>query len=187
MIVCVTGMPGSGKSVMSEIAEELNFEVIKMGRIFINEICSKYDIKPTETKKIRIHMTKIREKEGQEIVAKYTLSKIKESNSKNIFIEGVRNIQEIEFFRENLKDVKLISLWSETRNRMDRSLKRTKERLANEGDAEKTEEDLRFRDLQEVKTGVPVVMTMADYTIVNQGDYETFISECRNILNELMK
>ncbi len=185
MIVCVTGMPGSGKTKLCSVAEKTGYSCLRMGRVFVDEICRKYGIEPSDTKKIREHMTKIREKEGADVVAKTCAPKIKEllKKNKNIFIEGLRSPAEYEFLNKEFGKIKLIAIWSSTKNRMKRTLNRKEKR----GDTEKTEEEFLFREKQEIKVGVPEAMIMADYLIANEKSYASFLRYSKKVLKELLE
>lgn len=177
MIIGVTGMPASGKTVFSDIAQDMGFKIVKMGRVFINEICSRYGVDPSDAHAIRTHMTKIREKEGPEVVAKYCLSKIRESGDK-IIVDGIRSRAEADYFKTHFSDFITVSIWSSAKCRIGRSMKRIGER----SDAETTEEGLKYRDEQEIKVGVPDIMAMSDYCIVNELEYDAFVRKCEEFL-----
>lgn len=183
MIVCVTGMPASGKTKLCSVAEKIGYSCLRMGRVFVDEICKKYGIAPTDTQKIREYMTKIREMEGADVVAKTCAPKIKEllKKSRNVFIEGIRGPEEYEFLKKEFGKIKLISIWSSTKVRIMRMLGRKEKR----GDVEKTEKEFLFRDKQEIKVGVPEAMIMADYLIANEKSYTSFCRYSRKILERL--
>ena len=49
LLVCVVGMPGSGKSLVSQVARELGFDVVVMGDA-VREEAKRRGIEPTGPK-----------------------------------------------------------------------------------------------------------------------------------------
>ena len=67
MIVCITGMPGSGKSVAADIMKKRGFKVLEMGNV-VREMMRKKGIKITN-KSIREFALRLREEGGRTAVA----------------------------------------------------------------------------------------------------------------------
>jgi len=181
-------MPGSGKTTFKSVAERLGFKIIRMGRVFINELCKEYNIQPTDAKSIREHMTLIRKERGEDVVAKYCLPYVNEDASNKIFIEGVRSLAETRYFQENLDGAKvvLVGLWSSTRTRRERLLKRIKEgRECGDQDIDKSLKDIKDRDVIELRSGVGHALAMSDYLIINEGSFEEFTLSCEELLKAL--
>ncbi|MEM4204586.1 MAG: AAA family ATPase, partial [Candidatus Methanomethylicaceae archaeon] len=92
-------MPGSGKSVISETARSLGLKVIVMGDI-IREEAEARGIKKTPGSLGEL-MLALRKEEGNDVVAKRCLSKV--SDASVAVIEGIRSLDELNFFRRNAK------------------------------------------------------------------------------------
>lgn len=103
-VIGVSGLPGSGKNIISKIAKERSIHVIKMGNI-VREEAEKRDGDPGKT------AIDLRKEHGEYVLAKLTIEKIKglsnlDKNSKKanindfFVIEGIRSQFEIELFRK---------------------------------------------------------------------------------------
>ncbi|MDE1825136.1 MAG: AAA family ATPase [Candidatus Micrarchaeota archaeon] len=102
MIICVTGLPGSGKSTVAKLLRKRGFQQVEMRDAVIGRMKQKgMKITPDTVKKYAIS---VRKKYGKNIVAKYTMQNIvKMHRSKGIAIIGIRSIQEMEFFRKRFE------------------------------------------------------------------------------------
>jgi Dephospho-CoA kinase len=106
LVVLVTGMPGSGKSVVSEAARKVGYGVVRMGDA-IREIAAELGRQATDESLGDIAIS-IRAKYGAEIVARLTLHKAcTVYKSTPVVIEGVRSLEEVNFS----KDTRLGAIW----------------------------------------------------------------------------
>ncbi|MEM3382815.1 MAG: AAA family ATPase [Nitrososphaerales archaeon] len=158
-LILITGMPGSGKSIIKEIAEELGIPVIVMGDVIREEL--KRRSLEENAKNYEFVMKDIRAKLGDQIVAKMTAKKLELIKADIAFIDGVRSLKEVEYFKEIAKNVYILALLSPFQTRLKRLLLRN--RL---GDP-KNEKELDKRDREELKLGLGDVIAKADYYIIN--------------------
>ncbi|MGB9732344.1 MAG: AAA family ATPase [Candidatus Micrarchaeales archaeon] len=158
MIICITGMPGSGKSVAANYLARKGFEVIEMGDI-IRDKMKKEGIKITN-ESIREYALSLRKRFGNDIVAKLTVQKIN-GKRKNMVIVGVRSKKEIDYFRKRLGNFYVIAL---TAPKMVR-YKRLKER--GRQDDVVTMKEFKYREEKERKYGVESAIKNADFVIAN--------------------
>ena len=108
-IMGVSGMPGSGKSFISDIACERGAIMVSMGDI-IREEAKKRGEGTKETAK------NLRKEHGEYIVSELTIKKIKglqdEGVENAIIVEGIRSHHEVEMFKENFDNFIILSIFA---------------------------------------------------------------------------
>jgi len=173
-VIAFTGMPGSGKSEAVKVAIEMGIPVVRMGDCVWEEVKRRgLEINDENVGRIANEM---REKYGKDIWAKRTFEKIDPSWD-TVVIDGIRNIEEVEFFREKLgKDFTLVAIHASPETRYRRLMERRRE------DDSTTLEKIKERDERELRWGIGVVIAMADVIIVNEGSLDEFREEVENTL-----
>ena len=86
LIVCITGMPGAGKSTVASIAKDLGFMIVNLGD-FVRETALNENIEPTASN-LRELMIKLRKNHGEGIMAEMASKRIIKSQSKLIVIDA---------------------------------------------------------------------------------------------------
>jgi dephospho-CoA kinase len=161
MLFCITGMPGSGKSIISETARSSGFKVVPMGDVIREEAEAKGIAKtPANLGEL---MLKLRREEGNDVVAKRCLARIR--NERLSLIEGVRSMDELMYFKKN-SEICLIAVHASPETRFERLLKRGRP------DDPKDIETFRERDLRELNVGLGSVIALANKVFVNEGTVE---------------
>lgn len=177
-VIGVTGLPGSGKSIVARIAKSMGISIIRMGDIIRDE-ASKRDADIGKT------AVKLREEYGKYVVAERCVEIIKglnENNHKNYIIEGIRSPAEVKIFRKNFKYFKVIAIHSSPKTRFLRLKKRKR------SDDSPNFHEFNKRDNRELNFGIGDVIATANYMIVNEGPIWKFKNSIRNILkNEMEK
>jgi dephospho-CoA kinase len=158
LVICVTGMPGSGKSIVAEQAAKIGYRVIGMGEIIREEARSR-GVKESP-KSLGALMLSLRREEGKDVVAKRCLSKAQSGGPS--LIEGVRSLEELYFFHKNAP-VFLVAVHASPRSRYKRLLKRGR------ADDPKDYETFRKRDSRELRVGIGSVIALADSVLINEG------------------
>ena len=159
LIFCITGMPGSGKSVVSETAKSLGFRIVAMGDIIRDEAEAR-GIKMTPSS-LGALMLELRREEGQDVVAKRCLAKIHKRDGL-VIIEGLRSPEELYYLKNNA-EVLLIAVHASPATRFTRLLKRGRP------DDPKDYATFRERDQRELKLGLGSVIAQADKLFINEG------------------
>lgn len=177
-LICLTGMPGAGKTVVAEVARDLGLKVYSMGDIVREEVLKEKGALSWEDVK-RI-MFEIREKEGPRAVAKRVLKAMLRENWDVAVIEGVRSLKEIEEFK-TVGEVTVLAIHSSPMDRYERLRRR-----AREGDP-KSFEEMRERDLKELSLGLGDVIALADHMIVNNDTLESFKERAKELLLRLTR
>lgn len=178
MILCISGRSGSGKTEASKILSKLGFEIIEMGSI-IREEMKKQNI-PITPKDTKEFMLKLRELYGDDIVAKKTLEKIKNLQTTNIAIIGIRSTKEQSYFKTHLKNFYSISLLTPVEERF--------KRLSSRGrsdDPKNMEEFLKYREENQTKVGIDEAIENSQYKIENTGSLEDLEQNIFLLLKEL--
>ncbi|MEM4482845.1 MAG: AAA family ATPase [Candidatus Methanomethylicia archaeon] len=176
--MCLTGMPGAGKTIVSEIAKKMGIPTISMGDI-IREEAEIRSIEPTSNN-LGWLMMELREKMGANIVALRCIEKIERIKSDKILIEGVRNIEEIKEFK-NIGKVTIIAVHASPKTRFKRLIDRGRK------DDPKTWEEFEKRDFRELEVGIGKVIALADKVIINEGTLEELERITFKTLEEVVK
>ncbi len=162
-------MPLAGKTLAASFAKELGLPVISMG----DKI---REIEEGDASKL---IFEIREKYGRDYIARICGEELKKLN-KDAVIEGIRNIEEIEYLKK-IGEVYLIAIHASPATRFKRALDRKRK------DDPKNYEEFKERDERELKLGLGSTIALSDYMIVNEESKEelrkNFIEVLKKILN----
>lgn len=178
-VVGVTGMSGSGKATVKQIAEIMGYSTVVMGDE-VREEAKRRNLEPTPENLGRI-MLKLREEEGPAAVAKRCIPKILEAKNNIVVVDGVRSLQEVEEFKKHSKNFTLIAVHASPKTRFQRLYNRER------SDAPRSWQTFVERDLRELNIGLGAVIAMADYMIVNEGTKEQVRLKAREVLEDATK
>ncbi|MBZ2165391.1 AAA family ATPase [Methanobacterium spitsbergense] len=187
-VIGVTGLPGSGKGVVSRVANKLGIPIICMGDVIRDEAKKRGE----KTGDVAVEL---RKEYGEFVVAERCVETIKKYfNTKdnspknkimvksNIFmVEGIRSQYEVEIFNKNFKNFKVIAVHSTPKTRF----KRLKRRKRPDDSKEKSE--FLLRDKRELNFGIGNVIATADYMIINEGPIKKIKGIVRSILENEMQ
>lgn len=176
MIFCITGMPGSGKSLVAEGARSIGFKVISMGDV-IREEAEKRKTGQSP-KSLGDLMLTLRREEGKDVVAKRCLAMVNKSSSP-VLIEGVRSLDELNYFKLHA-DVCLIAVHASPSTRFARLLKRGRP------DDPKERTTFDERDLRELKVGLGSVIALSDSVFVNEGTLDNAGAKAKKFFEGLL-
>jgi dephospho-CoA kinase len=180
-VIGTVGMPGSGKSVISQILQEkLNSLYIIMGDVIREEVM-KEGLEPTSDN-VQMTMITIRKREGNDIVAKRCIEKVKENEEKYewAIIEGLRGLEELSTFRKHLSSFLLVAIHSSPYTRFNRLKQRGR------SDDPNSREMFDKRDQTELKVGIGSVIALADHILVNEGSKEDLVSQIDHLLERVL-
>lgn len=178
-IIAFVGMPLSGKSTASKVAQELGFTTIVMGDVIRKEVTSRsLSLNDINAGKVA---SELREKEGPDAIAKRCIPSIIDKEG-IVIIDGIRSIDEVKYFKEEFgDDFILIHIKSSLQKRFERGIKR--KRL----DDSTTIEELKKRDKRELSWNMGKAIEIADHTVVNESSHKKFTNEIKNLLSKLSK
>ena len=176
LIICIAGMPGSGKSIIAKAATDLKLPVVNMGDVVREETLKRYGvIKPDLMRKVS---TDLRREFGNKVIAVRTLERIKGISDPIIVVDGIRSLDEIDVFK-SYGNVIIIAIHASPKTRFERIRRRGRP-----GDPDNWDDFCR-RDLVELSFGIGNVIALADYMIVNEGSIEDAYKSAREILERL--
>jgi len=175
-IICITGMPLSGKTTASMFLKEIGFHVISMGdvvrKLYFNE--------KSYAKKLEDFIVEKRNEMGKDYFARMCEEEIKKSNNITV-IDGVRSIEEAEYFSK-IGKVSLIAIHASPTTRFKRALERKRE------DDPIDFNEFKKRDMRELSFGLGNLISLSDYMIVNEYDKkylkDNVLKIAERILNE---
>jgi dephospho-CoA kinase len=177
LVVCITGMPGAGKSTVAEAGPRLGFEIFRMGDDVRME-AERRHVPPTDENLGKI-MLELRQTNGPVAIAHLCEQRIeKDSKSRFIAIDGIRNVAEFNEFRK-LGVTKLLAVHASP----DRRFKFLQTRARS--DFPKTRESFEARDRREFSVGVAESIALADEVISNSGSVNDLISRAQEFFRSL--
>ena len=177
LIVGLTGMPGSGKSLCVEEAQKKGFGIIVMGDI-IREETKKRGLK-LNPKNIGEVMLDLRHKFGDNIIAEKCIPKMKKLLYKKIIIDGIRSLNELNHFKQNCSNFTLIAIHSSSEIRYKRLNQRGR------SDDPKDRKIFQERDMRELNIGLGHVIALAEYIVINDQEKEKTKNKCNEILQRI--
>lgn len=186
-LICVAGMPGSGKSIVSDYFATRGFQFVRFGQIVLDEII-KNGLKPTETNERRIRET-IRDKHGIAGMAILNYPKFRDLLKKgNVIADGLYGWSEYKFLKEKFgKQMFVIGVFAPPMLRYERlsSRKMTKEdkELRHRTFTKNEAKSRDYAEIENLEKGGPIAM--ADYTLINTKDIEFLNKQAKEIFSEI--
>jgi len=160
IIVCITGMPGAGKSTIVNKLQEIGFTKFTLGD-GIRAEAKRRNVDPSGENLGKI-MLEVREKNGPGAVAELIKDSIQNSTQDVVIIDGVRSIAEIDVLKQ-IGDVKLLAIDASPETRFNFLSSRGR------SDDPKTQENFQERDNREISVGLDKSIEIADKTITNRN------------------
>ncbi|WP_407381667.1 AAA family ATPase [Methanobrevibacter sp.] len=174
-VMGISGLPGSGKSFVSEIAAEKGAMIVSMGDI-IREEAKKRGESTKETAQ------NLRKEHGQYIVAELTVEKIKEIRKEgfasSIIVEGIRSPYEVNLFKESFEDFIILSVFANPDIRFERIKSRQRE------DDTTDYETFVSRDQRELDFGIGDVISLSNKLLINESDLDSYLKQINEFLEE---
>lgn len=167
MLVCITGMPGSGKTTVAKIIrKDFSARIFSTGDVIRDEIKRRgLKYTPENDKKVAVWFHSGREA----LLIARLCRKIKKCKNKIIVIEGLRAEAEPELIEKFLKAKPvIIAVNAGFAIRHKREFARKRFVFDRE-----TEMYLRERDARELKYGLDKLIKSADYKISNSGSIKS--------------
>lgn len=158
LIVCLTGMPGAGKSTIAAGLRARGFPVVTLGDEVRAE-ARRRNLEPT-AENLGVLMMKLRRDAGPGAIASLILPRIRDAGPGTVIVDGIRSGAEIDVLRGS-GTVRVLSVHASVDTRF--------QFLKNRGrsDDPKAERSFRERDLREMKVGISAPIALADEAISN--------------------
>lgn len=160
LIVCLTGMPGAGKTTIAEALRSKGFDKITMGDA-VREEAARREIDPSGENLGKL-MLELREKNGSGAIAELIKGKILNSKAEVILIDGVRSLAEVNVLKK-IGTVKVLAIHASGDTRFKFLTGRGR------SDAPSDKEDFSKRDSREIGVGMSESIALADETISNNN------------------
>ncbi|MCE4614367.1 MAG: flagellar hook-basal body complex protein FliE [Desulfurococcales archaeon] len=179
ILVLVTGLPGSGKSIVSEVAREKGIPTVVMGDV-VREEAVKRGVKLLP-ENLSIIANDLREKYGKAAIALFTTDKIRRNHASSavVVVDGVRSLDEVAVFEE-LGNVCIIAVHASPTRRFERIRQRGRP-----GDPNDWAQFL-GRDLVELSWGIGNVIALADYIVVNESSKDDTRMQSERVIMEVL-
>ncbi|WP_407392827.1 nucleoside monophosphate kinase [Methanobrevibacter sp.] len=175
-IMGISGLPGAGKDLVSELAKKRGAKIVSMGDI-IREEAKKRGESTGET------ASNLRAEFGQYIVSELTIKKIKqlqeEGFENSIIVEGIRSHHEVEMFKENFDNFIILSIFANPSIRFERLKLRGRE------DDCQDYEGFKIRDERELGFGIGNVISLSDKMIINESDLDSYADKINEFFDEI--
>jgi dephospho-CoA kinase len=161
ILIGTAGMPGAGKDTIKRLVQRLGLPVVVMGDEVRAEARRKgMAITPENLGKVMLQM---RREDGPAAVAKKCIPKIKAISSSVVFVDGIRSLHEIEEFKKEFPDFRVLAVHASPKTRFKRLLRRGRR------DDPRSWEGFLERDRRELRVGLGDVIATADYMVINEG------------------
>lgn len=180
-VLLLTGLPGSGKTVFSEVARSLGIPVITLGDVVREEV-AKRGLELSQENILRVAQ-ELRDRYGKEAIAMLAANKIIEflKQSCLVVVDGIRSLEEVNYIKSSANaEVFVVVVHASPKVRFARLLSRGRT-----GDP-KTWDEFVKRDFKELSWGLGNVVALADKIMVNEGSIEEFKNKVRDFLSEVM-
>lgn len=177
-IIAIVGMCGVGKSVASEILENLNYKKVYFGGVTLEKMKEEgIEITPDNEKKMR---ESLRHEYGMGAYAIILLPKIKELvENNNVVLDGLYSWDELKILKEELGEaLTVIGVVADKKIRYDRLAVREVRPLTND--------EAKNRDIAEIENIAKAgPIAYADYYIDNNNDLDSYKKRLLEILEEI--
>jgi dephospho-CoA kinase len=162
LIICITGMPGAGKSTVATLLRNYGFSVITMGDA-VREEAKLHNLEMTDANLGNL-MLELRKDLGPAAVAYLILKKIhRDSNFKgDIVIDGLRCIDEVKVLK-TVGCVKLLAIHASAETRYNHIKQRGR------ADVPLNDSDFIIRDKRELDVGISEVIALSDEVVSNNN------------------
>lgn len=169
ILICVTGMPGAGKTVIARyIAEGLGAKLYSMGEV-VRRIAKEAGI-GLDARSMMEFAKDLRKIHGGSVIARLVADELSRDENMLVVIDGVRSLDEIAEFRK-YGEVILVGVHASPRQRFIRLKSRKRP------DDPKTWEEFTERDMKELELGIGNVIALADIMVVNEDNSLNVISQ----------
>lgn len=177
LVVGLAGMPGSGKSLVVETAQELGYAIVGMGDVIREETAKRgLELTPQNVGKV---MLQLRKAGGNSIIAQKCIPKIEEQTSTKVLVDGLRSMYEADAFKAHFAKFTLVAVHASPETRFKRLFNRRR------SDDPTVWEVFHDRDMRELSVGVGNVIAMAEQIIVNDNSMEQVKAKVEETLQRI--
>jgi dephospho-CoA kinase len=180
-ILAIVGMPGSGKSALSDYLKTKGFPVIRFGEIIIREVERRgLPVTPRNEQVVR---EDLRKQHGMDVCARIASPFIKKNLADNqlAVIDGLYSFSEYKTLRNEFgNDLVVIAVFTPKKLRYQRLTSRVERPLTW---AEAEERD--HKEIERIEKAGPIAL--ADFTLINDETQEQLIQRMDTLLCSLLE
>lgn len=186
-IICISGMCGAGKSVVSDFFVKNDFQFIRFGQLTLDEVV-KRGLEVNETNE-RVVREEFRNKYGMAAFAILNLPKFDELIKKgNVIADGLYSWEEYKVLKEHYGEVmKVIAVWAPPELRYERISTRVSgtedKQLRNRSFTKEEAKSRDYAEIEKLNKGGPIAM--ADFTIINNKDFNYLNQQIKEIYDQV--
>jgi dephospho-CoA kinase len=179
MVIAIVGMPGAGKSELSNIFIKHDFKNVHFGDVTEQELQSRgLELNEQNERYIR---EQLRKEHGMAVYAKLNLQRINSAlKSSNVVVDGLYSWEEYLLLKEYYGDrFRVIAVWTSPTKRY--------YRLVNRENRPLTAQEAASRDkaeIEQINKGGPIAM--ADFTITNEYSLEELCCKAEELIKTLI-
>ena len=164
LVIGLAGMPGSGKSIVVDVAREMGYEIVVMGDVIRQETLNRgLELTPQNVGKV---MLELRQESGNYVIAQKCIPKIEKQASSKVLVDGLRSLFEADIFKEHFAKFNLLAVHASPQTRFARLSTRRRSDDPTEWKV------FQERDMRELGVGLGNVIAMAEQVIVNDNSFE---------------
>ena len=179
IVIGLVGMPGAGKSLVVETAQQEGYAVVVMGDVIREETQKrKLELNPKNTGKV---MLELRKTGGNSVIAEKCIPKILQQESSKIIIDGLRSPHEVDAFKAHFAKFSLMAVHASQETRFNRLYRRRR------SDDPTDWAVFHERDARELSVGLGNAIAMAEYLIINEDERERTRTKVREALRRIEK
>lgn len=180
MLLGITGLYAAGKDTLAEFLENKGF----VRRSLSDELRKELTVNgiPLTRENLIRYGNELRQKEGNGVLAKRTLSGI--SSGTNYCFISIRNPAEVEELKKH-RDFSLIYLDAPIELRFERAKKRAREQESRTFEQFKKTEEKEYNNPNSSGQQLLKVKEMADFVLTNEGTIEQLYEKADNFLDKL--
>jgi dephospho-CoA kinase len=183
-LICLVGMTGSGKSVVSDYLVSKGYSYLRFGQITL-DIVKERGLEPTEVNEKKIRED-VRKEHGMGAYALLNIPKFDELLKKgNVVGDGLYSWSEYKILKDKYAEqLILIAVFAPPKLRYDRLVKRnllsTDTALRNRPATPESARARDFAEIENIEKGGPIAMS--DFTLINTTSIEDLISQLKKCL-----
>jgi dephospho-CoA kinase len=178
-VIGLAGMPGSGKSLVVNVACKMGYAVVVMGDVVREETRGRgLDLDPKNIGKV---MLELRKEGGASVIAERCIPKIEQQKSEKVIVDGLRSLSEVETFKRRFPNFSLVAVFATQETRFNRLF------LRHRSDDPDGRELFNERDMRELGVGLGNAIAMADYLIINEGNKNSTKAAVREFIRRIEK
>jgi len=185
-IVCISGMCGAGKSVVSDFFVKNGFQFIRFGQLTLDEVKRRgLEVNEANERMIREDLRKVH---GMAVYAILNLPKFDElMKNGNVIADGLYSFEEYKILKEHFGDsLAVIAVYSPPKLRYERLENRKMDGDVNVRNRPLTSIEAKSRDFSEIENlNKGGTIAMADFTILNIKDINYLNQQIEEIYDQI--